>query len=119
VDDKVNLQEKLAQVEEPFRPKIVGYYNENKLQVAKVEGEFVWHAHPGTDDFFLVLDGRLTIDLRDRSIELGPGELFVVPSGVEHRPRADGEATILLIEPTGTPNTGDSIEREPAPEEEL
>jgi mannose-6-phosphate isomerase-like protein (cupin superfamily) len=108
VDDKVNLGEKLALLDKPFSPGIVGYFNDNKLQVAKVEGEFVWHSHPDTDDFFLVLDGRLTIRLRDRDVELGPGELFVVPAGVEHCPRADEEAHILLIEPRGTVNTGDA-----------
>ena len=73
-----------------------------------MQGEFVWHAHPETDDFFLVLSGRLTIQLRDRDIELGPGELFVVPAGVEHCPRSDEGAEILLIEPRGTVNTGDA-----------
>ena len=119
VTEKVNLAEKLALVDEAFQPKIVARYNDDKVMVAKTRGEFVWHSHPDTDDFFLVLDGRLTIQLRDREIELGPGELFVVPRGVEHCPRADPEAHILLIEPTGTPNTGDSAEREAAPEEEI
>ncbi len=104
---KVTLAEKLASFDEAFAPKIVGYYNGNKLMVAKVRGEFVWHSHPETDDLFLVLSGRLTIQLRDGDVELGPGELFVVPQGVEHCPRADEEAEILLIEPIGTPNTGD------------
>ncbi|CAN5207729.1 cupin domain-containing protein [soil metagenome] len=117
--EKVNLAEKLASFDEAFQPKIVGYYNDNKLQVAKTRGEFVWHSHPHTDDLFLVLDGRLTIQLRDRDVELGPGEMFVVPRGVEHCPRADPEAQVLLIEPTGTRNTGDSGEREAAPEEEI
>ena len=117
--EKVNLAEKLATFDEPFRPKIVGYYNDNKLQVAKTRGEFVWHSHPDTDDLFLVLDGRLTIQLRDRDVELEAGEMFVVPRGVEHCPRADPEAHVLLIEPTGTRNTGDSAEREAAPEEEI
>jgi len=117
--EKVNLAEKLASFDEAFQPKIVGYYNDNKLQVAKTRGEFVWHSHPDTDDLFLVLDGRLTIQLRDRDVELGPGEMFVVPRGVEHCPRADPEAQVLLIEPTGTRNTGDSGEREAAPEEEI
>ena len=117
--EKVNLAEKLATFDEPFRPKIVGYYNDNKLQVAKTRGEFVWHSHPDTDDLFLVLDGRLTIQLRDRDVELEAGEMFVVPRGVEHCPRADPEAHVLLIEPTGTRNTGDSAEREAAPEDEI
>ena len=115
----INLAEALASFDEAFEPRIVGRYNDNKLMVAKVRGEFVWHSHPDTDDFFLVLDGRLTMQLRDGDVELGPGELFVVPRGVEHRPKADGEAHILLIEPVGTPNTGDSTEREAAPEREL
>jgi len=119
VIERVNLAEKLASFDEAFQPKIVGYYNDNKLQVAKAQGEFVWHSHPETDDFFLVVDGRLTIQLRDRDVELGPGEIFVVPRGVEHCPRADREAHILLIEPTGTPNTGDSAERAAAPEEAI
>jgi mannose-6-phosphate isomerase-like protein (cupin superfamily) len=118
VDEKVNLSDKLALVGEPFSPRIVGYYNENKLVVAKVAGQFVWHSHPETDDCFLVLSGRLTIQLRDRNVELGPGELFVVPRGVEHCPRSDEGAEILLIEPRGTPNVGDAA-LEPAPELEI
>ncbi len=117
--EKVNLGEKLALVDEAFQPKIVGRYNENKIMVAKIRGEFVWHSHTDTDDCFLVLDGRLTIQLRDGDVELRPGELFVVPRGVEHCPRADPEAHILLIEPTGTLNTGDSAEREAAAEDEI
>jgi mannose-6-phosphate isomerase-like protein (cupin superfamily) len=119
LDDKVDLREKLASFDEAFQPRIVGYYNDNKLQVAKTRGEFVRHSHPETDDFFVVLEGRLTIDLPDRSIEVGPGELYVVPKGVRHRPRADDEAQILLIEPTGTVNTGDAGGELTAPEEEI
>jgi mannose-6-phosphate isomerase-like protein (cupin superfamily) len=114
MDDKVDLAAKLAQIDEPFQPRIVGYYNDSKLQVGKIKGEFVWHSHPDTDDFFLVLGGRLTIQLRDRDVELGPGELFVVPRGVEHCPRSDEGAEILLIEPRGTLNVGDAdVEAEP------
>jgi len=78
-----------------------------------VKGPFTWHRHEETDDFFLVLKGRLRIELRDGTVELGPGELYVVPKGVEHRPVADEEAHILLIEPTGTPNTGDAATAAP------
>ncbi len=116
---KVDLAAALASFDEPFQPWIVGRYNDNKVFVTKVRGEFVWHSHPDTDDFFLVLDGRLTIQLRDGDVELGPGEMLVVPAGVEHCPKADDEAHVLLIEPMGTPNTGDSTEREAAPEREL
>jgi mannose-6-phosphate isomerase-like protein (cupin superfamily) len=114
----VDLRAKLESIQEAFRPRIVGYYNDDKIQVAKVEGEFVWHSHPDTDDFFLVLSGRLTIQLRDGDVELGPSELYVVPRGVEHCPRSDEGAEILLIEPRGTPNTGDSGV-EAAPEDEI
>jgi mannose-6-phosphate isomerase-like protein (cupin superfamily) len=119
LNEPVDLAAKLAQIDELFSPRIVARYNDNKVMVGRIDGEFVWHSHPDTDDLFLVLSGRLTIDLRDRSVELGPGQLFVVPRGVEHRPRADEPTEILLIEPAGTPNTGDSTEREAAPEVEL
>jgi mannose-6-phosphate isomerase-like protein (cupin superfamily) len=112
MDDQVNLAEKLVTFSEHWRPKIVGRYNGDKIMVVKVQGEFVWHSHPETDDLFLVLAGRLTIRLRDaggeRAVELGPGELFVVPAGVEHCPSAAEEAHVLLIEPMGTLNTGDA-----------
>ena len=104
----VNLNQKLAQFTEHWSPKIVANYNGNDIMVVKVKGEFVWHAHPDTDDLFLVLKGKIRIELRDRVVHLGPGELFVVPKGVEHRPVADEEAHLLLIEPSGTPNTGDA-----------
>lgn len=116
--EPVNLAEKLATFNEHFAPKIVGYYNDDKIQVGKIKGQFVWHSHPETDDFFLVLKGRLTIRLRDRDVELNEGELFVVPRGVEHCPVAEEEAQILLIEHAGTPNTGDAA-AEAAPEVEI
>jgi mannose-6-phosphate isomerase-like protein (cupin superfamily) len=106
--EKVNLREKLALFGDRFSPRTVATLNDYKVMVVKVEGEFVWHSHPETDDFFLVLAGRLEIQLRDRTVELGPGELFVVPAGVEHCPRALEEAHVLLIEPVGTVNTGDA-----------
>ena len=106
--DKVNVAEKFGQFFEQWSPKIVAHYNGNEIMVVRVEGEFVWHSHPDTDDFFLVIEGELDIELRDRTVTLGPGELFVVPTGVEHRPCARrGEVKLLLIEPKGTPNTGD------------
>ena len=119
MDDKVNLAEKLARVETVFSPRIVGYLNDHKLAVVKVLGEFVWHKHDDTDDFFLVLDGRLTIQLRDRDVVLGPGELFVVRRGVEHCPKAEEETHVLLIEPAGTVNTGDAGGPLTAPEEHV
>jgi mannose-6-phosphate isomerase-like protein (cupin superfamily) len=104
--DVVNLADKLAQFSEHWAPRTVARLNDLDVMVVKVQGEFVWHAHADTD-FFLVLKGRLTIRLRDRAVVLGPGELFVVPRGVEHQLYAEEETHLLLIEPAGTPNTGD------------
>ena len=104
----VNLKQKLAAFSDLWSPKIVAGFNGHDVMVVKVKGEFNWHSHPDTDDFFLVLKGRLTIGLRDGPVTLGPGELYVVPKGVEHRPVAEEETHILLIEPAGTPNTGDA-----------
>ena len=106
--DKVSLPQKFALLGTPYQPAIVGYLNDYKVQIVKVQGPFVWHKHEETDDFFLVVRGRLTIHLRDRDIELEPGESFVVPRGVEHCPEADEEAHVLLIEPKETVNTGDA-----------
>lgn len=107
MNDKINLAEKLKTFSEHWSPRTVAQMNDHDVMVVKVKGEFVWHKHDDTDDFFLVLKGRLDIELRDRTVTLGPGELFIVPKGVEHRPVAREEVEILLIEPTGTPNTGD------------
>ena len=110
---RVNLAEKLATFTEHYRPRTVGQFNGHDLMVVKVKGAFAWHRHEDTDDFFLVLAGRMRIEMRDGAVELGPGELYVVPKGVEHRPVAEEEAHILLIEPTGTPNTGDAATAAP------
>jgi mannose-6-phosphate isomerase-like protein (cupin superfamily) len=115
METKINLSDKLARLDAPYQPGIVGMLNDYKLVVVKVDGEFVWHKHDDTDDFFLVLSGQLTIQLRDRDVELLPGELFVVPRGVEHCPKGD-HAEVLLIEPHGTPNTGDAGGERTAPE---
>ena len=103
----VNLAEKLAAFDGTWSPRIVGAFNGHDIMVVKVRGEFVWHDHADTDDFFMVLKGRLEIDLPDGQVTLEPGEIFVVPRGIPHRPRADEETHLLLIEPAGTPNTGD------------
>ncbi|GLV55338.1 mannose-6-phosphate isomerase [Dictyobacter sp. S3.2.2.5] len=107
MNDSINLAEKLSLFSEYWSPRTVARLNDYKVMVAKVQNEFVWHKHDETDDFFLVLKGRLTIRLRDRDVVLGPGELFVVPRGIEHQPFAEEETHILLVEPMGTPNTGD------------
>jgi mannose-6-phosphate isomerase-like protein (cupin superfamily) len=111
--DPVNLAAKLAPFRDHWQPRTVSRFNECDIMVVKAKGEFVWHKHDDTDDFFLVLAGRLTIELRDRSVHLAPGELFVVPRGVEHRPIATEEVHLLLIEPSGTPNTGDAATAAP------
>jgi mannose-6-phosphate isomerase-like protein (cupin superfamily) len=116
--EKVNLAQKLALFDEHWQPKIVAGFNGNDVRIVKVKGEFVWHKHDDTDDFFLVLKGHLTIQLRDGDVELDEGELYVVPRGVEHCPRAEEEAHVLLIEPAGTINTGDAggpLTAEPRP----
>jgi mannose-6-phosphate isomerase-like protein (cupin superfamily) len=106
--DKVNIPDKLASFSDHWAPKVIADYNGNDVCLVRVEGEFVWHSHEDTDDLFLVLDGELDIELRDRTVTLGSGELFVVPRGIEHRPCARrGEVKLLLMEPKGTPNTGD------------
>ncbi len=105
--EAVNLARKLALFDERWSPKIVARFNGHEVMVVKVEGAFPWHAHADTDDFFLVLDGRIRIETERGDVELGPGELYVVPRGVLHRPVADAEAHVLLIETAGTPNTGD------------
>jgi mannose-6-phosphate isomerase-like protein (cupin superfamily) len=109
----INLAEKLAGFTEYWQPRTVAELNGQDVMVVKAQGEFVWHKHDETDDFFLVLRGELTIELRDRSVTLRPGELFIVPKGVEHRPVAKEEVHMLLIEPRGTPNTGDRATAQP------
>jgi len=103
----INLAEKLEQCNDHWSPKVVADFNGHDVMVVKFQGEFNWHSHSDTDDFFLVLSGQVTIQLRDGDVTLGVGEMFVVPKGVEHCPKAEEEAHVLLIEPVGTPNTGD------------
>jgi mannose-6-phosphate isomerase-like protein (cupin superfamily) len=113
MSDAIDLSEKLSTFSEHWSPRTVTQFNNCDVMVVKVKGEFVWHKHDDTDDFFLVLKGLLDIHLRDRTITLGPGQMYVVPKGVEHRPVAREEAHLLLIEPTGTPNTGNAATAEP------
>lgn len=110
----IDLADKLASFTEAWQPRTVTLFNGHDVMVAKLRGEYHWHVHPDTDDFFLVLHGQLEIDLEDGStVSLAPGQLYVVPRGVRHRPRAAQEAHILLIEPTGTPNSGDPLTAAP------
>ena len=106
--EAVNLSEKLSKFSEYWSPKVVSQFNGHDVMVVKAKGEFVWHSHDDTDDFFLVLNGIVTIETELGNVILKPGELYVVPQGVQHRPVAQEEAHILLIESKGTPNTGDA-----------
>ena len=104
----INLEEKLSKFTEYFSPKIVAQMNDYHFKLGKFQGDFVWHSHPETDEAFLVLAGEMRIDFRDGSVTLRAGELFVVPRGVEHKPFAARECRLLLVEPTGTVNTGNA-----------
>ena len=103
----INIASKLGLFSEHWSPKIVASFNGHDVMVVKLKGEFVWHSHADTDDFFYVVKGNLTLRLRDGDVLLGPGDLYIVPKGVEHCPVAAEEVHLLLIEPAGTPNTGD------------
>ena len=112
---KVNLDAALAGMAEHWDPRTVAELNDYDVRLVKVDGAFIWHAHPETDELFLVLSGQLRIEFRDSSVEIGPRELYVVPKGVEHRPVADGEAHVLLVEPSATVNTGTAGGQRTAP----
>jgi mannose-6-phosphate isomerase-like protein (cupin superfamily) len=103
----INFAEKFAKFSEQWSPKIVAQMNDYHFKLVKVEGEFIWHSHADTDEVFIVLDGQLTIRFRDGEVILRSGEMFVIPKGVEHKPFADRECRIMLVEPAGTINTGD------------
>ena len=104
--DKVNMARKLASFDEPWSPKVIGELNGQHVKLAKCEGEYIWHHHEQEDELFLVLSGHMRIELEDGAVDLDPGELFIVPRGVEHRPVAEPGTEILLFEPATTRNTG-------------
>ena len=104
----INLKEKLAKFPDHWSPKIVAHMNDYHFKLVKFQGDFVWHSHADTDEVFIALDGEMSIEFRDGKIELKAGELFVVPKGVEHKPYAERECKIMLVEPAGTINTGDA-----------
>ena len=110
----INIQEKLSKFPEHWSPKIIAQMNDYHLKIAKVQGEFIWHDHPETDEVFLVLKGQLQIHFRDGIVTLNEGEMFVVPRGVEHKPFAEQECHVLLVEPAGTVNTGDVVNEKTA-----
>ncbi|HSK65822.1 MAG TPA: cupin domain-containing protein [Anaerolineales bacterium] len=111
----INLNEKLTKFSEHWSPRIIAQMNDYHFKVAKVQGEFVWHAHADTDEVFVVLNGRLEILFRQGSVVLNEGEMYVVPKGVEHKPVAESECHILLVEPAGTVNTGEVVDEKTAP----
>jgi len=102
----INLAEKLGQIRDLWSPRVVAELNDYQFKVVRIEGDFIWHDHPETDEAFLVLEGELRIDFRDGSVLLHPGEMYVVPKGVEHKPFAEREVRMLLVEPRGVLNTG-------------
>ena len=107
MSEAINLAEKLSKFSEHWSPKTVSKFNGHDIMVVKVKGEFNWHSHEDTDDFFMVLSGRIRIETENGNVDLGPGELYVIPKGIQHRPVAEEEAHLMLIEKSGTPNTGD------------
>lgn len=104
----VNIGAMLARFSEHWAPKKIAELNDYDIKIVKVQGDFTWHAHADTDELFLVIDGALTLQLRDGDVSLGAGDLYVVPRGAQHCPRADVETSVLLIEPRGVVNTGDA-----------
>jgi len=102
----INFKEKFALIDDQWRPRVIAEMNNYQFKITKIEGDFVWHDHPDTDETFIVLDGDVRIDFRDGSVNVGKGEMFVVPKGVEHKPYAETEAQLLIIEPGGVRNTG-------------
>lgn len=106
--DAIDLAQKFALFSEVWSPKVVSRINNYDVKIVRVAGDFVWHSHEETDELFLVLEGEMTIQLRGRDVELGPGQLFVVPRGVEHCPRSESGAKVLLFEPEGVVNTGEA-----------
>jgi len=103
----INLEEKFGLFREQWQPKVVAEMNEYQFKIVRLEGDFVWHSHEDTDEAFIVLDGELRIDFRDGAVSVGAGEMYVVRKGVEHKPYAEHEVKLMLIEPRGVPNTGD------------
>jgi mannose-6-phosphate isomerase-like protein (cupin superfamily) len=104
----INFSEKLSKITDLWQPRVIAEMNDYQFKVVRIEGDFIWHDHPETDEAFIVLSGQLRIDFRDRAVSIGPGEMFVVPKGAEHKTYAEREVHLLLIEPRGVPNTGNA-----------
>jgi len=108
ISTKVNFQDKLSKFSDHWSPRVIAQMNDVQFKLVKVAGEFVWHDHPDTDEVFIVIEGSLSIEFRDRTETLTPGEMLVIPKGVEHKPFANNECKIMIIEPEGVVNTGDA-----------
>jgi mannose-6-phosphate isomerase-like protein (cupin superfamily) len=104
----INLADKLSRIADHWQPRVVAELNDYQLKLVKIEGDFVWHSHADTDEVFIVIEGELRIDFRDGAVTLGPGDMYVVKRGVEHKPYAAREVHMMLIEPGGVTNTGDA-----------
>jgi len=115
--EPVSFARKFSKFSEQFQPKVVAQMNNVQFKLARVEGDFIWHSHPDTDEAFIIIDGEMRIDFRDGSVALKTGEMYVVPKGVEHKPFASKECRIMLIEPAGTANTGDAGGPRTAPDD--
>ena len=116
--DKVNLREKLSIFSDQWSPKVIAEMNDYQFKLVKIEGEFVWHEHDDTDEAFIVIEGSMRIEFEDGSVELNEGEMYVVPKGVRHKPRADTECKVMLVEPKGVVNTGDEDSELTAPNDD-
>lgn len=104
----ISFTEKFGLFSEHWQPKVIAELNDYQFKIVKLQGDFIWHSHAETDEAFIVIDGDLRIDFRDGAVHIGSGEMFVVPRGIEHKPYAENEVKLLLIEPRGIPNTGDA-----------
>ena len=116
--EAINLQRKFSLFDEQWKPRVVAEMNDYQFKVVKLQGDFIWHDHKDTDETFIVVDGKLRIDFRDGAVDLSAGEMFVVPRGVEHKPYAEREVKLLLIEPRGVRNTGDEGGERTAPNDD-
>lgn len=105
--DKINIKEKFTLFNDHWSPKIIGELNGQQVKLAKVQGEFIWHSHENEDELFYIIKGNLKLEFRDKIVELGPGEMYIIPKGVEHKPIAEGEVHLMLFEPAATKHTGD------------
>ena len=109
--EKINLKEKLSKFSDHWAPRIIAEMNDYQFKLVKIQGEFVWHDHTDTDEVFIVIEGKMEIEFKSETVELNEGEMYVVPKGVQHKPRSDSECKIMLVEPRGVVNTG-NIESE-------